>query len=324
MNNSPSHSLIIDTDPGVDDAMAIALACAHPQIELLGLTTVFGNVSVELATRNALSILQQFGFPGIPVAKGAAVPLQQVPLQHPDFVHGKDGLGNIDLPAPDGRAHASDAADFIIEQASARPGRITLVAVGPLTNVAVALQRDPKLPQKLEKLVVMGGALDEPGNVSPVAEANFLGDPHAADQVFAVEWPATIVGLDVTHKVLLFDSDMDVLQQRSSTYGDLLRRSSRFYIDFYTSTGAARDYPEPGCAMHDAAAVVCAIHPELFDTVSGGVRVIEDGVAAGQLTMNRKDYRYLLDHWHGRPPAAACMDVQIEAVKTCFINSLCD
>lgn len=324
MKNSLSHRLIIDTDPGIDDAMAIALACAHPQIELLGLTTVFGNVSAELATRNALGILEQFGFSDVPVAKGAGVPLQQVPLPHPDFVHGKDGLGNIDLPAPKGEALDSDAADFIIEQASAQPGKITLVAVGPLTNVAVALQRDPTLPQKLEKLVVMGGALDEPGNVSPVAEANFLGDPHAADQVFAVEWPATIVGLDVTHKVLLFDSDMGLLQQRSSIYGDLLRRSSHFYIDFYTSTGAARNYPEPGCAMHDAAAVVYAIHPELFDTVSGPVRVIEDGVAAGQLTMNRKGYRYLLDHWQGRPSTAACVDLQVEAVKACFINCLYD
>ncbi len=323
MNNSTVHKLIIDTDPGIDDAMAIALACAHPQIELLGLTTVFGNVSVDLATRNALSILEQFGFADTPVATGAARPLVQKPLPHPDFVHGQDGMGNIELPAPEGKAQALDAADFIIEQANAHAGQISLVAVGPLTNIALALQRDPQLPLKLEKLVVMGGALDEPGNVSPVAEANFLGDPHAADKVFAVEWPATIVGLDVTHKVLLFDSDMDELQQRSAIYGDLLRRSSRFYIDFYSTTGAARDYPEPGCAMHDAAAVVCALHPEWFETVSGVVRVVEDGVAAGQLTMNRRGYRYLLDHWEGRPATSACVDLQVDAVKSCFINSLC-
>lgn len=324
MNNPSIHKLIIDTDPGVDDAMAIALACAHPHIDLLGLTTVFGNVSVEMATRNALCLLEQFGFKDTPVAKGAAAPLLQQPFPHPDFVHGKDGLGNIGLPSPQGEALASDAADFIIEKACAQPGQITLVAVGPLTNVALALQRDPQLPQKLARLIVMGGALDEPGNVSPVAEANFLGDPHAADQVFAVDWPATIVGLDVTHKVLLFDSDMDTLQQRSSRYGEVLRRSSRFYIDYYSSTGAARDYPEPGCAMHDAAAVVYALQPELFETVSGPIRVVEDGVAVGQLTMNRRGYRYLLDHWQDRPSGTVCMGLDAEAVKGCFINALCD
>ena len=296
MGNETIHQLIIDTDPGVDDAMAIALACAHPHIELLGLTTVFGNVSVEMATRNALAILQQFGSDNVPVATGAASPLVQKPLPHPDFVHGKDGLGNINLSPSTQTPLSADAADFIVEQANLHPGEITLVAVGPLTNVAVALQRDPDLPGKLKNLVVMGGALDEPGNVSPVAEANFLGDPHAADEVFSVEWPAVIVGLDVTHKVLLFDSDLDTIARDSSTYGDLLRRSSRFYIDYYTSTGAASNYPEPGCAMHDAAAVVYALHPELFETVSGAVRVIEEGVAAGQLTMNRRGYRYLLSH----------------------------
>lgn len=315
--------MIIDTDPGVDDAMAIALACAHPQINLLGLSTVFGNVSVDMATQNALKILEQFGCDSLPVAAGAAVPMTQKPLPHPDFVHGKDGLGNIGLSAPSTKPYVKDAADFIIEQANLHPNDMTLVAVGPLTNVAVALQRDPSLPGKLKSLVVMGGALDEPGNVSPVAEANFLGDPHAADQVFGVQWPATIVGLDVTHKVLLFDSDMEKIAQDSKVYGDLLRSSSRFYIDYYTSTGAAKDYPEPGCAMHDAAAVVYALHPELFETVSGAVRVIEDGVAAGQLTMNRRGYQYLLNYWQDRPPTAACLGVQTAAVKSCFIDTLC-
>ena len=303
--------------------MAIALACAHPRINLLGLTTVFGNVSAAMATRNALAILEQFGAAGVPVAAGAAVPLTQKPLPHPDFVHGKDGLGNVDLDSPANKPHELDAADFIIEQVNLNPHQVTLIAVGPLTNVAVALQREPSLPEKLKNLVVMGGALDEPGNVSPVAEANFLGDPHAADQVFAVEWPATIVGLDVTHKVLLFDSDLDKIARDSDVYGELLRSSSRFYIDYYSSTGAASDYPEPGCAMHDAAAVIYQLHPEFFETVSGAVRVIEEGVAAGQLTMNRRGYQYLLDYWHDRPATAACMGVQAQAVKSCFIDTLC-
>lgn len=316
------QKVIIDTDPGVDDAMAIAFACADPDIELLGLTTVFGNVSVKLATRNALTILEQFGVPEVPVAEGEATPLVQEPLPHPDFVHGEDGLGNIGLPPSSKPAEDSDAADFIIEQANRFPGEVTLVAVGPLTNVAVAISRDPALPEKLKALVVMGGTLDEPGNVSPVAEANFLGDPHAADQVFELDWPATIVGLDVTHQIMLFDSDLQHIQETSARYGDLLWRSSRFYVAHYTATGAAKGLAEPGCAMHDAAALAYVINPGWFETADGPARVVEEGIARGQLTMNRKGLGYMLPHWENRPVSRACVNVDVAAVKKRFLASL--
>lgn len=314
--------VIIDTDPGVDDAMAIAFACADPDIELMGLTTVFGNVSVKRATRNALALLERFGEPGIPVAEGAGIPLEQEPLPHPDFVHGKDGLGNIDLPASSKRAEDSDAADFIIQQANRFPGEITLVAVGPLTNVAIAVSRDPGLPEKLKALVVMGGTLDEPGNVSPVAEANFLGDPHAADRVFELDWPAAIVGLDVTHQIMLFDSDLQNVQATSARYGDLIWRSSRFYVAHYTDSGAAKGLAEPGCAMHDATALAYVINPGWFETVDGPVRVVDSGIARGQLTINRKGQRYMLPHWENRPLSGVCLNVDVAAVKQRFMASL--
>ena len=246
------HPIIIDTDPGVDDAMAIAYALCRPDVELVGLTTVFGNTSAELATRNARWLLERFGAPQVPVARGAAVPRVQPPLPHADFVHGADGLGNTHPDGsdvvPPGAAErgapgveGADAADFIVDAARARPGEITLVAIGPLTNVAEALAREPELPGLLRALVIMGGAVTEPGNVSPVAEANFWNDPHAADEVLARDWPVTIVGLDVTHRIMLADTDLDRLGAEAGETGAVLRAASRFYVDFYTARAAELD-----------------------------------------------------------------------------------
>jgi len=278
--------------------------------------------SCEQATRNALAVLENFGHGDIPVAQGAPRPLVQETFPHPYFIHGDDGMGNIELA--DGKASPlkHNAAEFIVEQSLARPGELCLVAVGPLTNIAQALRLDPELPGRIRQLVVMGGTMDEPGNVSPVAEANFLGDPHAADEVFSADWPATIVGLDVTHKVMLFDSELERLSKNSKTYGDLLYRSSRFYVNFYTTCGAAKGLAEPGCAMHDATAMVYLMRPELFTTVSGPVRVATETVAAGQLIMKRQDGNYLLPYWDKHPASSVCMGVEADAVKADFFEIL--
>lgn len=319
-------AVILDTDPGVDDAMAIAFALKHPDIELLALTTVFGNVSVEQATINALSLLEQFDVGAqeqdIPVVKGAAVPVSQEPLPHPDFVHGSDGMGNIDLPAPKRQCATVSAAEFIVAQTQARPGEITLIAVGPLTNIYHAMKLDPDLPSRVKQLVIMGGAVDEPGNVSPLAEANFLGDPHAADHVLSVEWPAVVVGLDVTHQILLYDSQLAQVRDHAGKTGQILWDSSRFYVNYYTSTGAAAGMPEPGCAMHDAAAVAYVLVPEAFSCIEGASRVVTEGVAAGQLAINRKGYTYLLKHWENRPKTTACMNLDVERVRKLFLETL--
>jgi len=188
------HKIILDTDPGVDDAMAIAYAFLHPDIELLALTTVFGNINIDFATRNAQFILDTLGATDVAVAKGAAIPSVQSPLPHAEFVHGLDG-------------------------AKAQPGEITLVAVGPLTNIYEAFRREPTLPSLVAGLVVMGGTLDEPGNVSPLAEANFFNDPHAADALMSADWPMTVVGLDVTHRIMVKESHSArcTMRQRSLT-----------------------------------------------------------------------------------------------------------
>ena len=195
-----AHKIILDTDPGIDDAMAIFTAIAHEEIELLGLTTVFGNVSVEQAANNALWLTEQSGVK-IPVCKGCAKPLSRDPFPFPDFVHGVDGFGNLDLPDAKGELSSLDSADFIIEQLQQSPKEITLVAIGPLTNLATALKRAPDIATKVKQIVLMGGAIHTDGNVSPVAEANIFSDPDAADLVMAAEWPVVMIGLDTTHQV---------------------------------------------------------------------------------------------------------------------------
>lgn len=327
------HKVILDTDPGIDDAMAIAYAVAHPQIELLALTTVFGNVSVDKSTRNAQYILEVLGTTTVDVAKGASVPITQAPLPHAEFVHGEDGIGNcyptkpVQLK-PDSRhasLHALSAVDYIIEQAKAHPGEISLIAVGPLTNVALALAKEPALPSLLKQLIVMGGTVDEPGNVTPVAEANFYNDPHAADQLLAHDWPMIIVGLDVTHKVMITDTHLATLRDKASVTGEFLWQTSRFYIDFYSKKGAAKNSQEPQCAMHDAAAVVYLVEPDAFVLESGAARVIDSGVAVGQLALDRKGYQYATDDWSNRATNnSACMGVDADRVLSSFINTIVD
>jgi len=325
-----SHQVILDTDPGVDDAMAIALCVTHPDINLLALTTVFGNVSVEQSTRNAQFVLDVFGATDVLVSRGLGQPLVQPPRPHSESVHGADGLGNCCDKARllnSNSAHATlqelPAPEFIVSQAKQNPGEITLIAVGPLTNVAKALELEPELPNLLKSLIIMGGALDEPGNVTPVAEANFFNDPHAADQVLAVDWPATVIGLDVTHKILINDTELASLRDGAGDTGKLLWESSRFYVDFYVKKGAAKDQQEPACAMHDAAAILYLLMSNSFTVVNGRSRVVDSGIALGQLTCDRKGYVYSLPHWESvTHTTAIAMSVDSDSVRQEFLNCL--
>lgn len=332
------HKIILDTDPGVDDTMAIAYALAHPDIELLGLTTVYGNINIDYATRNAQYVLDVLGATSVAVARGASAPSIQTPLRHADFVHGADGLGNVYPGSEPGKAASSpavlradarhatiepvDAADFIIHNARQFPGEITIVAVGPLTNIAEAYRREPALPSLVAGLVLMGGTVDEPGNVSPVSEANFLNDPHAADALLAADWPTTVVGLDVTHRIMLTDSDLQQLADQAGETGALIWNSSRFYVDFYTKSGAAREAGEPQCAMHDAAAIGYVLIPDAFTLVKGAARVIPDGMAIGQLVVDRKGYAYASNHWRDRPATSVCMAVESDRVREHFLQTI--
>jgi inosine-uridine nucleoside N-ribohydrolase len=195
-----ARKIIIDTDPGVDDAMAIFLALRSPEVSVIGLTTIFGNVHTDLATVNALRLLEIAGRNDIPVAHGASAPLTRAYAGPVAFIHGDDGQGNVYLAPASSQAISQPAAEFIVEQILNAPGEITLVPVGPLTNIALALQLEPRIAGLVHEVVLMGGNALVPGNATPAAEANIHNDPEAADIVFAADWAVTMVGLDVTDK----------------------------------------------------------------------------------------------------------------------------
>jgi inosine-uridine nucleoside N-ribohydrolase len=304
--------VIYDTDPGVDDAMALLLLARHPRIELIGVTTVFGNATIDTTTRNALYLKQAFGF-SAPVARGAAKPINAPVAAAPvTFVHGDNGLGDIPLPAVTARADPRPAARLIAELVRANPGAVTIIAVGRMTNLALAIAADPGIVPLVKALVVMGGAFGRnghTGNVTPVAEANIIGDATAADVVFGADWPLTIVGLDVTQQTVMSDAYMRALAAEAGRDGQFLFEVSRFYADFYTSTGQTSD----GFYVHDSSAVAYALHPELFTLERGPVRVIREGIAEGQ-TILRPEKRF--DHardWDGRPAVNVCVGVDSAA-----------
>ncbi len=271
--------LIIDTDPGVDDAMAYFYAHAHPQIDLIALTTTYGNVTIADATRNALWLGEMSG--GCePVYQGHAVPLKIEPHPPADFVHGKHGFGDYEIGTPARNAEAEEASDFLVRAAREAKGEITLCAIGPLTNVARAIEKDAGFVSNLAQLVIMGGALEVGGNVGAYAEANFWNDPHAADIV--VNAPGAgrivIVGLDVTSQIEFLAKDFDGLAKVSPIAGDFLRQIGQFYMNFYqTKTGRL------SCHMHDPSAIIACLHPELMVMEETALGVVSSGEQIGNL-----------------------------------------
>jgi purine nucleosidase len=311
------YAVIFDTDPGVDDAMALAFALAHPRIELVGVTTVFGNVYVQQATQNALYLLQLAGSHA-PVAQGAAQPLQGSQGEPPAFIHGADGLGNLaNRAASDGRRpEARSAAQFIVDSARARPGEITLVPVGPLTNIALALKLEPRLPQLVRQVVLMGGAVREPGNVSPVAEANIWGDPDAADAVFTAGFALTMVGLDVTHRVHVRVSMYEELARlKPHPLHQTLLHAVRFYAEFYATRYKELEF-DKGCCGHDVLAFMALLYPQHFEFATGRLRCATQGVARGQTILHDRPERDFSAAGFGSstPLSMAAMKVDVPAV----------
>jgi inosine-uridine nucleoside N-ribohydrolase len=300
------RKVIIDCDPGIDDAVALVIAIQAPDLEILGITTTFGNATIEQATKNALRIVELSGT-SIPVYQGAGKPLS-VPLRPPpDFVHGNDGLGNTGQPQPLTQPQAKSAAQFLVDSAKANPGQVTILAVGRLTNLAEALKLDSDFAHNIREVVLMGGALYVPGNVSPVAEANIHGDPHAADLIVTTPWKVTMVGLDVTTKVRLNDQILSRVREQNVRYGPFLHSITRFYDEFHRQEGVTG-----GFYVHDPSAVIYMIEPELFETKQGPMRVVCEGIAIGQTIMAAYDYQFDLPPWRGQPLVTATIQVDAE------------
>ncbi|MBT9459425.1 MAG: nucleoside hydrolase [Burkholderiaceae bacterium] len=306
---STKHTMIIDTDPGVDDALALMLAAYSPEIELLGLTTIFGNVSVEQATKNA-GFLVSLMPKAVPVAQGAATPLVNDLHPYPDFVHGKNGFGDIDVAYPaDFTPDPRSAAQFIVDQINARPGEVTLVPVGPLTNIALALHLDPSIKTKVKQVVIMGGAVYRGGNVSPAAEANIWNDVHAAQVVFAADWPIVMVGLDVTHQTVMPETRMNALCANSPKVGGFLAKICEFYANFYRNTAGF-----DGFCVHDPATVVQVLRPDLFGTERGQIEVVTEGLALGKTLFGPAGFMYAEPGWGKRTNVEVCTTVDSEGV----------
>ncbi|WP_432974053.1 nucleoside hydrolase [Dactylosporangium sp. CA-233914] len=245
--------MILDCDTGVDDTMAIMYAALHPDIELLGVGSVWGNVDVPTATRNTIHTLELVGAGHVPVAQGAAGPLLRTPNYFGYHVHGDDGQGNAYDHAPVGPAAPTTAAQQIVEIVRANPGEVWLVPVGPLTNIATALALAPELPELVAGVSIMGGAALAPGNTSPAAEANIAHDPEAAAAVFRAPWPIIMVGLDVTMKVLITPERRAVLDAGGPT-AQYMSRIMQFYGEFFEKT----TFGTWAATMHDTLAVAAA------------------------------------------------------------------
>jgi uridine nucleosidase len=299
-----AKKIIIDTDPGVDDTIAICTALRSPEVEVVGLTSVFGNAPGEVTAQNALRLVELEGHDSIPVAHGSDSPLVLPTDMLGTHVHGEDGMGNTNPPPPKGKVIAQSAAEFIVKMAHSYPHEITLVPVGPLTNIALALLLDPQVAGLIKEVIIMGGAVSTPGNISPVAEANIYHDPHAADIVMEAGWPVTLVGLDVTCKTIMGTAFQQKLFSADNPAVNLIQRILPCYQNYFNKFHGLGG----NIYTHDPSAIACVIDPGLFQPRTAPVYVETKGRCTGQTIADWKR------QWGDRPDVNICVDVNSEGV----------
>jgi purine nucleosidase len=251
--------VIIDCDPGHDDAVAIVLAARSPELELVGITCVAGNVDVEKTSTNALKICELAGIRNVPIVKGMAQPLFGE-LVMATQVHGKSGLGGVELPEPNLLLHPDHAVDFLIDTIMMSENDITLIPMAPLTNIAMAMLREPRIIEKIPQIVLMGGSMGK-GNVTPSAEFNIYVDPEAAKVVFESGVPIVMIGLDVTHKAILTWERIAEIHQQGTLVTDAFTELLTFYLEALARLGHKK-----GGALHDPCAVAAVCDPSLLTT----------------------------------------------------------
>ncbi len=323
------RKVIIDTDPGTDDAMAIMLALNSPELDVRALTVVPGNVTAAQGLENALRMVSLANRCDIAVAGGAQHPLFQK-LITAEFWHGKNGLANIELPASKCKADPRWGPDLIIQMVRANPHEITLVPIGPLTNIALALQKDPSIVPLVKEVVIMGGSITG-GNVNAAAEANIYNDPEAAQIVFQAGWPLTMVGLDVGDKTLLTRKHIELLKKNPGPMSDFIYRVADFLI------ALSEKYGDTGTPMYDPLAVGVAIDSTLVKAPPMHVEVETRGdYTRGETVANRRgaNERNVLHHFPDgdryviegldtvQPNAKVCTEVDAERFLQMFVTRI--
>lgn len=288
------RKIIIDCDPGQDDAVGLLLAFASPdELEVLGVTTVGGNVPLQLTQRNARMMCDIAGVTDVPVFAGCAKPLKRQ-LKTAEAIHGETGINGIDVFEPKTILQAQNAVDFIVETLlAADEASITLVPTGPLTNIATAIQHEPRILSRIKEIVLMGGAMREGGNRTPSAEFNILVDPHAADIVFRCGRPITALGLDVTHQVL---STKDRVQ-RIRDLDNPVAIATAGMLSFFDRYDTIK-YASKGAPLHDPCTIAYLLQPDLFETKLCNIAIETES----ELTLGHT----AVDFWHvsGRPANA--------------------
>ena len=309
---SGTRKVVLDTDPGIDDAMALLYLHVCDNLELLGITTILGNASIENCTNNALFLCEQFGITA-PVYRGADRGMTgEQPEDYPDFVHGLNGLADIEVTVADKSAEDQDACTFLLESSNANPGEITIIAVGRMTNIAMALNKDPTFAHRVKEIIFMGGAATCEGNVTTWAEANIIGDPEAASIVFNSDIPLVMVGLDVTLQTRMSPNFVNSLMPDLSPLRSLLRSINSVYASFYKTSQNWDEFP-----VHDSSAIAYAHDHNLFDTEHGRLSCILDGAQRGRTVFvpgtsgNHQvclsvDSNSMLDDYFNKVTAAYC------------------
>jgi len=319
--------VIIDTDPGIDDAAAILMALASPELEVVALTTIFGNSSVEVCSANARLVLEAAERSDIPVYMGAGKPLLRPANEGwASHIHGGDGLGGVTgedsafsvggepVEPPGTKASGKHAALAIIEEVIAAPGEITVLALGRMTNLALALSIEPKIAEWLHEIVVMGGAVTVPGNVSGVATANLHEDPEAASVVYRSGAPIVQVGLDVCNRVTVSPEQLEAISGAGSAATRLLAEATGHLREAYIRTG--RIGPEDGVRYNDMPAIGYAIDPDLFTTRPAYVEI----ETHSELTKGQT----VADWSAADPNARICLEVNADALTALFTERLCE
>jgi purine nucleosidase len=319
------RKIILDTDPGTDDAMALMLALNSPELDVRAVTLVPGNVTAAQGLDNALRMMSLANRCDVPVAAGAQHPLFQK-LITAEFWHGKNGLANIELPASKCKVDARYAPDLIIQLVHASPHQITLVPVGPLTNIALAVERDPTIVPLVKEVVLMGGGISG-GNVNAAAEANIYNDPEAAHVVFQAGWPLTMVGLDVANKTLLTKNYVDQLASTHGPINDFVHGIATYLLDLSAKFGM------PGTPMYDPLAVGVAIDSSLVEAPEMHVDVETRGdFTRGETVANRQGYvernvlhgdRYIIEGADPvKPNARVCVNVDAPRFLRLFVSRI--